>query len=395
MHKFLSFMLLFLFINGTFVSIFSSVSTQELIEDTWNTKASMNQARRDLGVITVEGKIYAIGGRTNNDRFVNTNERYDPVTDTWVTLTAMPTRRSNFAIAAYEDKIYCIGGETSDENGKWSPCDITEVYDTTTDSWAIKKNLPTNEWKLQASTLDGKIFVATYSHLYMYDPLQDSWTKKASMFDMFHMGELFISSSDNKLVAIHVTPHLDLQETHSEVKVMIYNTKSNKWSERSKLPIESYPSQNYFTGAAGATGTTTERYTSQGIYLLTPINSAVYNLKNNTWTTATNMLTPRTNFGVAVVDDVLYVIGGYAYTSSNNIGSMELLAINEQYVPAGYYSTLTEETLPTEEDDALFENLNMMSMVTAVLIGSIVTVGIILLYKKNDKNKSTNMIRKA
>jgi len=42
----------------------------------------------------------------------------------------------------------------------------------------------------------------------------------------------------------------------------------------------------------------------------------------------------RRNFGVAVVDDVLYAIGGYSYTSQS--GMVTPVAVNEQYIPIGY-----------------------------------------------------------
>jgi len=74
----------------------------------------MNQAISALEIVTMDGKIYAIGGSltvgiansTNN--YVDTNECHDSKSNTWPTLTSMPTPQS-FAIATCEDKIYCIG----------------------------------------------------------------------------------------------------------------------------------------------------------------------------------------------------------------------------------------------------------------------------------------------
>lgn len=65
----------------------------------------MTQARANLGVIAMDGKIYAIGGQTDDD-YVGTNERYDPKTDTWTTLEPMPTPRTNFATVEYQGKIW-------------------------------------------------------------------------------------------------------------------------------------------------------------------------------------------------------------------------------------------------------------------------------------------------
>jgi hypothetical protein len=47
--------------------------------------------------------------------------------------------------------------------------------------------------------------------------------------------------------------------------------------------------------------------------------------------------TRRFNFGVAVVNDRLYTIGGHTYNVGRN-GYVETVAVNEQYTPMGYGS---------------------------------------------------------
>jgi len=47
------------------------------------------------------------------------------------------------------------------------------------------------------------------------------------------------------------------------------------------------------------------------------------------------MPTLRIDFGVVVVDDILYAIGGYSFTSQM-YGMVTPIAVNEQYIPFGY-----------------------------------------------------------
>jgi hypothetical protein len=63
------------------------LSSADIVEDTWSAKAPMQQARAGLGVVVVNGKIYAIGGTIASGQyppdvsgggFVGTNEEYDP-----------------------------------------------------------------------------------------------------------------------------------------------------------------------------------------------------------------------------------------------------------------------------------------------------------------------------
>jgi Kelch motif protein len=46
--------------------------------DTWETRASMPIARRDMGIGVVNGKIYAIGGDDISKADVGTDEEYTP-----------------------------------------------------------------------------------------------------------------------------------------------------------------------------------------------------------------------------------------------------------------------------------------------------------------------------
>jgi hypothetical protein len=61
MSKNIPFILLFMFISGSFIITFKPVLASDTIENSWRAKTPMTQARTGLGVV-VDGKIYAIGG---------------------------------------------------------------------------------------------------------------------------------------------------------------------------------------------------------------------------------------------------------------------------------------------------------------------------------------------
>ncbi len=62
-----------------------------------------------MGVIELDGAVYAIGGFNGSAR-LNTVERYDPRTDRWDTLSQMGAKRSNFGVENIEENIYVAGG---------------------------------------------------------------------------------------------------------------------------------------------------------------------------------------------------------------------------------------------------------------------------------------------
>jgi len=350
MRKFISFILLSLLIFTLFTSIFISVSTSlEIIDDSWYVKQSMNQARYGLGVIAVEDKIYAIGGYSGG--YVGTNECYNPMSNTWIVLKAMPTPRMNFGIAAYDGKIYCIGGSTfgSSTLGLIDRLSVNEVYDIATDSWSAKASLPFNERYLHAHAVDGKIFVTgpkdtfKYEHefiLYMYDPVEDSWTQKTGM-PQTPIGTTYITSAvvDNNIIFVGT---FGVDPSTCQQKVLIYDTKSDKWSEGATSSTQQW--RQLWCGYAGAT---TGVYAPKHVYALGITSNDVYDPVNNVWSFAKAMSTERASFGVAVVNDVLYVIGGYTSTDFHSIGSTMIpSALNEQYVPIGYNGTLPPVTSP-------------------------------------------------
>jgi hypothetical protein len=101
-------------------------------EESWTTLAPMPTARRQFGVAVVDGKIFAIGGNDGNyQRYLDTNEMYDPTTNTWSEKARMPTPRIDFGIAVYENKIYVLGGaigvDPSDNGNALSPLQMKSM----------------------------------------------------------------------------------------------------------------------------------------------------------------------------------------------------------------------------------------------------------------------------
>ncbi|MCL5949102.1 MAG: hypothetical protein M1490_01325, partial [Candidatus Bathyarchaeota archaeon] len=176
------------------------------VADSWTTKAPMHQARSGLGVIAVDGKIYAIGG-TASTGITGTNEMYYPDKDVWVNKASMPTPREYFAIVEYQNKIYCIGGQTGTEviderSGFTGPVtsNATEVYDTATDSWVTRASMPYAAMQITAQEVNGKIYVIA-RNIYVYDPISDSWTTTARLPSSPYAGSSPVSVVvDNKII---------------------------------------------------------------------------------------------------------------------------------------------------------------------------------------------------
>jgi len=435
-NKIFSLAILGLLCLTIFTTAVSSSLASSVVENPWNPRASMQQARGGLGVVAVDGKVYAIGGKTASGEFVGTNEQYDPKDDTWKILEPMPTSRAYFAIVTYQNKIYCIGG--LNKNGL---CSITEVYDTVTGSWSAKTSLPIKGANLQGQIVDGKIFVLNGCDLFMYNPAKDVWTEKTSINAQHLVGSNFIASAvvDSNIV---VTGNFTFATpSRTETKVMIYDTLTDVWREGAKPPHEL---------SSGIAGATTGLYAPKRIYLIgtntiptqeslrpsggyayvsaNPVYSysyihplvETYEPVKGIWSTV-GVPANRVDFGIAVLDDVLYIIGGYNIVQKEKTITIDLevyipnaywatmivseqfkvpyyavdepTALNLQYIPIGYSSVITPEpsTSPSEPSTP-FEPFLTNPIMVAVLVLTIgvVTASLFLYLKKRKGSVSVH-----
>jgi hypothetical protein len=309
----------------------------------------------------------------------------------------MPTPRANFAIAAYNGKIYCMGGEVLDKPGDYKIYRVVEVYDTVADSWSTKTEIPFDGLGFQVYVVGGKIFALSGCDLFMYDPVTDKWTQKTSMpspDDIAVNAVLFTVFSvimDDKITVCfkYVPNDVDLDflpyfppSFEFKGKVMIYDAQTNVWSE-GKSPPNVQP--RVMVSCCMTTGV----YAPKKIYVIglgdgagqPTLSNWVYDPVKNTWSTVEN--TPyRVQFGMVVVDDILYVIGG------KDAFDYVLFSDTEQYIPVGYKGTIpvSEPSNSDTSEPSILLNIPYVYIAVAalVLIVSVVVTGSVFYFKKKE-----------
>jgi N-acetylneuraminic acid mutarotase len=367
-------------------------SASAVTEDSWEVMAPIPTARSQLGVAVVNGKIYAIGGTSGTQTILGTNEVYDPETNAWSSKTPMPTPRYSFGIAVYQNKIYCIGGETFVKNEGYVT-DINEVYDPATDTWENRTSMITPRARLEANAVGGEIFLIggisrvdprmflftnTTSLNEVYSPEADSWTAKASM----------PNASANYVSAVLDDRIYVMGGESNEARSLnqVYAVKTDSWSYAAPVP------ENIWLNVAAAAATTgvnafKQIYVIGGYYGLTDTSkpydftSQLYNPMTDSWSFATYMPVEDHHFSVAVVDDMLYVVGG---SSLNNTVPY---AYNLRYTPIGYGTPDTSTPFPSSKPQ-LTEPFPTV-LVVAASVGIIAAVaGLLVYFKKRHKLKS-------
>ncbi len=304
-------------------------STPQVVENSWTEMAPLSAPRSALGVATVDGKIYAIGGKTRGSGgdIVGTNEMYDPVNNTWTTKASMPTPRAHFGIAVYQNKIYCLGGK----NASWADCTANEVYDPATNTWETKGPLLTARHIPETNVANGKIYLmGGYPNNALneaYDPEADNWTTKAPIPYMVTEGDNnaadYSASAvvDDKIYWIGVTGFY-FSPLSLRILTQLYNPANDSWSLRTSVP-NALPTQLPDVAAV-----TIGKWAPQLIYVFGSGTHVAYDPAADKWSFTAKMPMPHADFGIAVVEDKLYAIGGgYLFSACE---------LNLQYTPIGY-----------------------------------------------------------
>jgi len=256
---------------------------------------------------------------------VNTVEEYDPATDSWTFKKPMPVPGANFYVAVYENKIYCMGLTSSNDSG------ANLVFDTSMDMWEIKASMPSGfQWDLQVNVVNGKIYLMDEDGTLneVYDPSTDTWSNRTPL--PIENAPYVSAVVDDKIYFV------------GRNRIQVYDAKNDAWSQINVRALMNHP----YTKAVATTGwIAPKRIYALGLVkgaysdrFLYENNVQVYNLENNSWTSGNNLPSERLDFGAAVLNDKIYVVGGLASTSSGDFVNIwyNRSSLNEEYTPAGY-----------------------------------------------------------
>jgi N-acetylneuraminic acid mutarotase len=313
----------------------------------------MPTARGEFGTAVVNGKIYAIGGVNQNNQPLNTVEEYNPLTSQWTSKMAMPTARSGFAIAVYDNKIYVIGGSVG--NGFVGN---NEVYDPAANTWTTKASMQTPRADLTASIVNGQIYLIggkMYSNqapFYtetalneVYDPIKDQWSTKSPIPSPVEgYASAVLSNRIYVIGGSKVQASTGSAFTNSN---QVYNPATDQWSLAASLPVAS----SYATAVATQGNMAKEAIYYIGGYTGNQYSNHVriYTPDNNSWSTAEDMPTARAYLSAAVVNDLIYAIGGF---------NGEWLSINELYTPLDY-GTMPPKVVITSPQNRTYQQVTV------------------------------------
>ena len=270
-------------------------------EGTWTQRSDMPDGKYGMTANTANGKIYIIGGvdSTGLDPFVR---EYNPTTDTWTKKAEMHTPRHHHSSCVVDGKVYAIGG-VEFRTGVLIP--NVEVYDPAMDICVKKADMPTGRAGLSASVVNGNIYVFggtpdyknCVSTVEEYNPLTDKWTKKADMLS----ARAFLSTSlvNGKIYAIGGLLTLD-PGTASTPAVEEYDPVTDTWTKKADMPTP--------RGALCTCVLDGKIYAIGGEWQ--GKNVEVYDPVTDTWTEKPDAPTVKYDYAATVVNGRIYTFGG-------------------------------------------------------------------------------------
>jgi N-acetylneuraminic acid mutarotase len=107
---------------------YSALQIYDFKTGEWSYGAPIPHPRHHVGAAALGGKLYVVGGRgvvggpTENDRSLDTFERYDPAGNSWESLPPIPLGAASIGLVAIDGTLVSVGGDNQshwEEGGGW------------------------------------------------------------------------------------------------------------------------------------------------------------------------------------------------------------------------------------------------------------------------------------
>ena len=316
------------------VIVLCLVTVENIAGEKWHVISELPTLRSGFSTAVVDGKIYLIGGTPFRNRRgpygLSTVEVYDPQTNSWEQVADMPTPRTSTETAVVNGTLYVCGGYNGIDNRlvNLKFLDIVEAYDPQTDTWTRKQGMSGARIDFGMGVVAGKIYsMGGYIHLLdkepeapwridlveTYNPATDTWMKRAKMQrrrDGFGVGVV-----NNHIYTIGGRGWPQVGPGGPFLKVIeAYNPKINRWEWKNEMPDLRLAFSTvvlddviYLIG-----GFIWQNRVPQ--YMATV---DTYNPATEEWSDIPPMPIPFMPFGAAVVDGNIYVFGGVGENKEN------------------------------------------------------------------------------
>ena len=346
------------------------VEAYDSVSNTWTAKADLpyppdlqtNKAegRMYLAAAAYGGKIYTFGGADVEGVVKDTVDVYDVATDTWTAgIAKLPKPAASMSAVTCGDKIYIFGGSASTDSFS-APDFYGDCYEfnPATAKFTAKASMLPPRTRTSAAVFENQVFVFGGSSAWgnrnaqMYNPATNSWSFKEVV--VVERGYWFGTAANDMVFLMGGRD----AEKATCTEVDVYSDEWQTWVTATNMPT---PREDAFVAAVDG-----KLYIMGGCdnkgnpgATATPLNTAVKGTVPSApptldltetpeevevtiqWLEVAPMPTPRCLGATAVVDNIIYTIGGLESGSQTGL----LGRVVEAYDPVANKWT-TKASLP-------------------------------------------------
>jgi N-acetylneuraminic acid mutarotase len=307
------------------------------LAETWTTLAPMPQQQQEAAVAVLDGRMYVMGGFSDDPQPFTLVQIYDPRTDQWRPGAPLAEPVHHAGAATVGGKIYLVGGFRN-PFGQREPVDSVWAYDPATDRWTPRAPLPSPRGALGVAAVGDRIYAVGGEHrrppdalrpagsplayepvadLTVYDPAADRWETLPPM--RARRDHLVVGGTADRLYVVsgRDRPVYDIPYLEE------YDPGRGAWTTRARMPTGRsggfgavLNGRFYVFGGEGNTAS------PLGIY----DNVEGYDPTTNTWTQFGPMPTPRHSLVAATVGNRIYLPGGS--TQQGTLGPATTLTLD-------------------------------------------------------------------
>ncbi len=281
----------------------------------WVNKSSIATPRLAVAGAVLNDELYVIGGGEWHGYYglESAVEKYDPKTDSWINETPIFEPHSYMGVGVVNGKLYAMGGAARNQSQS-----TNLEFDPDTHVWVNKTPMPSPRHNFAVAVVNDKIyaiggkkhaFMTVLSRVEEYDPATDSWTRRADM----PIGRAGLAAAvyDSKIYAIGGHNYSDYVDRNATL-VEVYDPATDTWTSasplltgRSDLTAETLGGKIYAIGGWEPGPVIPEAAPASNV-------TEVYDPATDTWASAEAMWETRAKFVSGVIDGRIYVVAGHS-----------------------------------------------------------------------------------
>lgn len=252
--------------SGTPYSYFKDFQEYDAISNSWIFKSDVPMSLRGSSGFAIGKNVYLTVGQSPYN-YNDVLYQWNQTTDIWSTKTSFPANYERIAALGFS-----IGGKgyiAAGQSVNLTPLNDLWEYDTLTDSWIQKANIPGGGKSYAASfVINGKAYVATGDNgntyttdLWEYNPVTNLWSQKLSLPGVGRAGAMGFTAGSKGYIVGGIDNNFNALSD-----VWEYNPVYNTWTQLANFPglPRGYSSTftindvGYMAGGASINGNTTD-----------------------------------------------------------------------------------------------------------------------------------------